>query len=242
MNTSIQKINELHNRLSGGLKKTVEWAIEIGRLLAEEKEKCEHGKWLEWVDSNCVFKEKTAQRYLKLYEYRAKTTLMSDLQEAYLQIEYLEKTKKEQEKNESIKKYKAYKETGEKPEGWTRADDYNYKQHYDDNARTERLDKLKKKMDEQAWEAEKGKEEEKKSSENIDKYLNQLRIQAEEHDRLAAKISAGDGHFSLLDVIAEYLTAMSDPNRSIEACHIIIKYCKEKANEYQVKLSGIEKK
>jgi hypothetical protein len=42
--------------------------IEIGRRLTEAKEICGHGKWLPWLDREFAWKERTAQRYINVYE------------------------------------------------------------------------------------------------------------------------------------------------------------------------------
>jgi len=46
-----------------------------------------HGDFLPWLQANCSFNERTAQRYMKLNAYRDKCDRVSDLQEAYQQIE-----------------------------------------------------------------------------------------------------------------------------------------------------------
>ena len=42
--------------------------IEIGRRLTEAKEICGHGNWLPWLDREFTWKERTAQRYINVYE------------------------------------------------------------------------------------------------------------------------------------------------------------------------------
>ena len=48
------KINELHLRINSGLKKTVSWAINIGKMLEEVKEQVGHGEFEKWVSDNCL--------------------------------------------------------------------------------------------------------------------------------------------------------------------------------------------
>jgi hypothetical protein len=50
----------------------VEKAINLGRALNQAKAKVEHSKWLDWLKQNCELKERTAQRYMRLDEHRAK--------------------------------------------------------------------------------------------------------------------------------------------------------------------------
>ncbi len=48
-----------------------------------------HGEFLPWVET-LPFDERTAQRYMKLNHYKNKTDTVSDLQEAYRQLETIE--------------------------------------------------------------------------------------------------------------------------------------------------------
>lgn len=54
----------------------VKKAIEIGRLLTEQKAELAHGEWIPWVESNLAFGERQARRYMRIYENR---TRVSDL-------------------------------------------------------------------------------------------------------------------------------------------------------------------
>jgi ParB family chromosome partitioning protein len=62
-------------------------AIECGRLLSEAKEQLGHGAWLPWLADNFTFKERTAQRWMKVAEEHAADNLKYDsvtlLSEAY---------------------------------------------------------------------------------------------------------------------------------------------------------------
>ena len=66
------RINEKHKILTEGLKKSVKLAVQIGQLLTEAKDKLEHGQFIEWVNNNCLFTDRTAENYMKLYRYKIK--------------------------------------------------------------------------------------------------------------------------------------------------------------------------
>jgi hypothetical protein len=51
-------------------------AIEIGRLLTDQKASLAHGEWIPWVESNLSFGDRQARRYMRIYENR---TRVSDL-------------------------------------------------------------------------------------------------------------------------------------------------------------------
>jgi hypothetical protein len=44
----------------------LEHAAECGRLLQQAKEACPHGQWLTWVEANLSFKERQAQKYMRI--------------------------------------------------------------------------------------------------------------------------------------------------------------------------------
>jgi len=110
---------------------SVEKAIEVGNLLHEAKEELAHGEFLPWLSSNFEMSHMQATRYMKLYTYEDKCNNMLSLQEAYQQIETIERQeKKEQEKKDNTILYQ-YLKTGIKPVGWERRHDYLYKKHLD---------------------------------------------------------------------------------------------------------------
>jgi hypothetical protein len=60
----------LHNQFHfNGISSAVQgvcWLAMAGLQLAEEKKKLEHGEWEPWVEKNCAFTLRTAQRYMAL--------------------------------------------------------------------------------------------------------------------------------------------------------------------------------
>jgi len=72
-------------------------ALEVGRLLKEQKAELGHGEWLPWLKENVSFNVRTAQRYMNLHENRdrLKNDSVSYLMDA---CDKLIKPKKEEER------------------------------------------------------------------------------------------------------------------------------------------------
>ena len=66
------RIEQLHNSIFGMLCKSLDKAIEIGALLLEQKRivKQDGDLFTRWAREHLPFKVRTAQRYMKLYDYR----------------------------------------------------------------------------------------------------------------------------------------------------------------------------
>ena len=79
--TRIARITELHAEIGGYLKMTLDKAIEIGGLLAEQKADLDHGEWLPWISENLSFSERLARDYMRFYDHREelKTANLADL-------------------------------------------------------------------------------------------------------------------------------------------------------------------
>ncbi len=80
-----RKIVQLHQEIGTHLRTSLVKAIEIGRLLTEQKEALPHGEFGRWVERNLPFTDRTARNYMRLHEERdrLKTETVSDLEEAY---------------------------------------------------------------------------------------------------------------------------------------------------------------
>lgn len=52
----------------------VKKAIEIGRLLTEQKSELAHGEWIPWVESNLTFGDSMARKYMRVYANRERVT------------------------------------------------------------------------------------------------------------------------------------------------------------------------
>src|SRR5271165_1922798 len=62
-------INGLHKTLTERESAAINCAIDIGKLLSEQKDEViEHGKWILWVKANLTFNADTAARYIRVYE------------------------------------------------------------------------------------------------------------------------------------------------------------------------------
>lgn len=79
------EIRKLHSELLGHVRTTVEQAIRIGELLTTVKTGLDHGRWLPWLKANVEFHERTARRYIGVFEKRdqLKSDTVSDLTDAY---------------------------------------------------------------------------------------------------------------------------------------------------------------
>src|SRR5438477_13195410 len=66
------RINAAHQKVVRASASMVEHAIEAGNLLLQVKESLGHGRWLPWVETHCVFSERTAQRYTLIARGRKK--------------------------------------------------------------------------------------------------------------------------------------------------------------------------
>ena len=56
----------------------------------KQKEFVGHGNFVKWIENNLDINERTVQRYMKLFEYQNKCDKLSNLQDAYKQIETIE--------------------------------------------------------------------------------------------------------------------------------------------------------
>ena len=58
--TTIDQIVTLHNQIVADLKRSLDSAIQIGQLLAEQKENLNHGEFGPWIKANLPFTDRTA--------------------------------------------------------------------------------------------------------------------------------------------------------------------------------------
>ena len=86
-NTTADKINSLHQEIEAALTKSLENAIEIGRLLSQAKAEIPHGQFTGWLEENCTFSGRTARRYMKLFDNRDKIGSAEGIQEAYSMLQ-----------------------------------------------------------------------------------------------------------------------------------------------------------
>lgn len=80
-----EAINDNLRRVAGAFENVFAYAQNAGKLLVEVKEKVPHGAFLPWIDRNLDCTQRTARRYMQVYEQREqlKTDNVSVLSEAY---------------------------------------------------------------------------------------------------------------------------------------------------------------
>jgi hypothetical protein len=83
--STVAEINQLHAEICDAARTTIEKAIRIGELLAQHKASLKHGEWLPWLSGNVEFNERTAQRYMRVFDNRdrLKNDSVSYLADAY---------------------------------------------------------------------------------------------------------------------------------------------------------------
>lgn len=72
-------IDDITGELRLALRRGTADILNIGRLLAEAKEKMPHGEWLPWLKNEVSMSERSAQKYIKATEFAAKYELGADL-------------------------------------------------------------------------------------------------------------------------------------------------------------------
>lgn len=227
--THIQEINTLHSNIEGKLKSTVQDAIKLGKLLTNVKQELPHGTFLNWINDNCNFSDRNAERYMKLHNYKSKIDIVSNLPEAYKQIQYLEQEKKRTESQKAFKRVQKFKSTGIKPEGWRRmTDDKLYKEEIERDKRIEENRKRINKID----------NENKSSSNMFDDLLNNVIEKSKKVNSFkdSIRLSFEGKNDSFIDALIDYLDGLNDDNRRIEVCYNVIKVAKNIAKELQRKV------
>lgn len=80
---TVEKINALHNGILDIFIDALETAIKIGQWLTEAKAIMKHGEFGPWIKDNLVFSERSAQRYMSLFENREKVLECDNISDAY---------------------------------------------------------------------------------------------------------------------------------------------------------------
>lgn len=237
-----RRINAVNDRIVMSLRRTVSDAIELGGILCEVKEKIGHGGFLPWLEKHCGINERSCRRYMEIYHYKNKTDRVSDLHEAYAQIETLKAQEKREEIERKEKMMRDYKRTGIKPDGWDRSCDYEYKKWHDEKERDARvsaaIDAKTKAAEEtraKIKEREEKAESMKQSMDDVQRLIDESMRLSKEKDSFRKGITDGAKFMhAFLDVIDDYLHNLTDDNRRIEACNNIIKHCRD----ISIKLQG----
>lgn len=224
--------------LHSTLKMSVQKAIRIGQLLTEQKEFVGHGLFLNWLDANLDISERTARRYMSLYDHRNETAILSDLQDAYKQIETIEAQARQSKEERDRSLISEYRKTGKKPDGWDRSLDYRVKKDEEAAAKQkERTEREFVKREERANAYKNRQEQERPTffSDALKIATETIIAKHEERQNWKEKIRLSDGgkDDAFMDAIVDYLETLPDDNRRIEACNNIIKICRNISVELQ---------
>lgn len=242
MNVSLDRTADIKRELAElnqSLKMTVRKAIRIGQLLTEQKEFVGHGRFGSWLAEKFVMdlSERTARRYMALYEYRDKTAILSDLHAAYQQIETLEAQEKQSKEERERRMIAEYRRTGTKSAEWDRALDYRLKK--DEAAAAKQRERVEREFRDRE---ERVKQYKRAEGEKPALFSDALKVatetiiaQHEERQSWKEKIRLSDGgkEDAFMDAIIDYLETLPDDNRRIEACSNIIKICRNISVELQ---------
>ena len=230
-----EQIINLHTGIMSAARRSVQDAIKIGEIIAEQKKLLQHGEFLPWVRT-LPFEQRTAYRYLSLSDHSCKVATMSNLQEAYRQLETIEQQEKQTAEQRKKAMIAEYRKTGIKPDGWDRSLDYIIKKQDEEKAKFEERSR---KHFEQA-EKEKQERIKQENAEDIfssvlnnaaNEIIGNMKKRSEWKDKI--KVSNNGKEDSFVDAIMDYLDTLEDDNRRIEACYNIIKVCKNIAVDLQ---------
>jgi len=239
----IDKINDAHEGVVQSSKDAIQYAIMAGAELSRIKSLVEHGEFIPILNSGKFkFGERTAQRYMQVADYSAKTTQLSDLQEAYKLIESEESKKKQAEQADQRQRIQYRIEHNEKPNTWQRSDDYAWKKHQEEaQARSQRIKDFQESQpnisatandtSELDEDLNRAKEKASGSADFINDYLKNEQSKLADMQNL--KITNQNG--GILQLVESYLAGLGSDSQRIEECYNIIKYCKDKAIKLQQK-------
>lgn len=217
------RINGLHRGIQDKMRTSVADAIEIGRLLSNEKDRLGHGNYLLWVKT-LSFSQVTAYNYVSLFKYKDKITNTVNLSKAYQIATKAEQEAQQQERKRHEALIQQRDETGEKPKGWNRSTDYIAKKQRD-NA------EIRQQMD------EKPEESAPLSSDEIDRVLDASE-RAVEREKAHAHLNLSSyadnaNQADMFAAIERYINTFDNASRQLEATHNLIKKLKEIASALQ---------
>jgi hypothetical protein len=249
-------LNSQYSRMERGRRLLLDIALGIGEVLSK-LEKTQLGNFQKWLDSNTAIPHTTGCRYISLYNYRNQIAAANSLAEAYKQIETLDALKKQTEAQKAYERVAEYRSTGKKPEGWRQhTDDKLAKEEEERDARIEavkrealekeetRLAEEKRRLEEEAERRERIEQlnreadELLKESRNTDSLFGMLAEKTAEDAKRAEfkekiRLSSEGMNDPFQDAIIDYLDALENDSRRVEACYNIIKICRRIAVELQ---------
>jgi hypothetical protein len=233
-------LNNQHQRMERGTRLLLDVALGMGEVLAELGN-LPVGTFPEWLQNNTNIPQRTAYRYISLYNYRNQIAAAENLQEAYKQIETLEAQKKLSETQKANQRIAEYKKTGVKPEGWRQhTDDKILKEDQERDKRiNDHFEEVKRREAERQREQQRAEAEREQTAQDIDLLSRHFAHEAETIKKRTEfkekiRLSADGMKDPFQDAILDYLDALENDTRRIEACYNIIKICKKIANELQV--------
>lgn len=245
IDTAAQELNRLHQGIEANLQQTVQDAIRAGEILSHVKAQKSHGEFLPWLKANCSFSPDTAERYRKLHAHHNKIRSVRNLQEAYKQVETIEKQEKQSEYKRAMSRVKEYRRTGVKPDGWRRGTD---------DKLVEEEEERDRRINDARLRAQRAEEQRQEQQENRRENTERMRVESEwfgsvvdeinsKQDKRATfkeriRISDTGRDDAFIDALMDYLEELDDDNRRIEACYNIIKVAKGIAVELQSKDGG----
>jgi len=206
-------VNTQHTQLESGARLLVEMAMTIGGVLCTVQEKNEQGAFLQWLGSSVSFSQKTAYRYMALYNNKDKVSDAKNLTDAYKKIEASMSLKKAKEQEEAEERVTEYNTTGKKPDGWRRGAD----------------DRLAKRMTAQN-ENESEEDNEDEDPEIIDVTPPKKANPKDDTKRsslLAKKTEDKPENDPFMDDLLDYLSEQPNDNRRVRACKAVIRKCQE---------------
>jgi hypothetical protein len=238
--TRVNRINALHEGIRSKMRLAVEDAIEIGRMLEEQKAELKHGDFLPWIKMNCAFSQQTASNYMRLYAYSDKLPSVGNLQDAYNQIEQIEAREKEEKRREQQRLISERERTGEKPQGWTRATEYEFQKLRDDAEYEQRKSKAFEAQQKAAeQERQRRAEEQKRNGAEWEAATDFLRQAAETLKKNAhlnlSSYAENMNQQEMFTAIEQYINSFETVSAQLEATHNLIKKIKMIAAELQQK-------
>ncbi len=105
-----KQIKKLYRQLVDYYKLSLIDAIEIGRLLKQQKDALGHGKWLPWVEQKLPFCKRSATNYVGLYKNREalKKAKVADLNAAYKVLANHKNQDRDKKRSETRRRRKAF--------------------------------------------------------------------------------------------------------------------------------------
>jgi len=235
--TAGKELDRLHAEIMGTMRKTVDDAVRAGEILFTVKERVGYGSFISWINANCSFSEKTAERYMKLKTYQCKIDSVTNLQDAYKQIETLEAREKQTENDKARRRVLHYLDTGIKLEGWRRGtDDKQAEEIKESREMVARFhEQLEKKEREQKEKQQDSDHVFRQAFEAINNMTLGFTENAKKRNTLKERIRvSADGKDDVfIDALMDYLEELDSDSRRIETCYNIIKVCKGIAIDLQ---------